>query len=456
MTFSSPGFGRRGADDAARDKPEIGVRTAVLQFLAAGLLALLLIAAISYILLRKESTDEAIRDSRNVTRLIATSVVEPTLAERPEVLKGDPAALTWFDERMESRVLGDRSVIVRVKIWTNDGRVVYSDRGELIGRKFDLSGEERDAIGATTPIAEVSDLDRPENRSERLQGKLLEVYYPVRTPNGQVLLFETYQRFSAVSSGGAAVLRKFLPIFLLALLVLSIAQAPIAWSMARRLRDSQRDREDLLVSAIEASDRERRRIAGEVHDGPVQELAGVSFALAGAADRAQVDTPPDVRRSLEEAATATRGVMRQLRGMLVEIHPPNLHTTGLEAALSDLLAPLPAKGIETHLDVTNVPEMSLDAEALLFRGAQETVRNTVKHASAQHVAVTVSQDNGMAHMTIIDDGRGFESREQDQRRAEGHMGLQITRDLVAHAGGTFEVDSAPGQGTTVSIKVPLR
>jgi two-component system NarL family sensor kinase len=305
-------------------------------------------------------------------------------------------------------------------------------------------------------VAEISNLNEPENRTERRQGKLLEVYYPIRGPDGRVLLFETYQRFSAVSSGGAAVLRKFLPIFLLALLVLSLAQAPLAWSMARSLRDSQLDREQLLLTAIEASDRERRRIASEVHDGPVQELAGVSFALAGAADRAQADTPPEVRRSLEDAATATRGVMRQLRGMLVEIHPPNLHTTGLESALSDLLAPLAAKGVETRLDAADVPEMSLDAEALLFRAAQETVRNAVTHANARHVVVAVSRDNGMAKMTISDDGRGFDSEEQDRRQAEGHMGLRILRDLVAHAGGTFELDSTPGQGTTVSIGVPLR
>jgi two-component system, NarL family, sensor kinase len=456
MTFSYPGFGRRGADDGAPERPGIGVRTAVLQFLAAGLLALLLIAAISYVLLRRESNDEAVRDSRNLTRLIATSVVEPTLAERPDVLSGDPAALRWFDDRMENRVLGDRGVIVRIKLWTTDGRVVYSDLDGLVGKTFPFSGNERTALRSAKPVAEISNLNEPENRTERRQGKLLEVYYPIRGPDGRVLLFETYQRFSAVSSGGAAVLRKFLPIFLLALLVLSLAQAPLAWSMARRLRDSQLDREQLLLTAIEASDRERRRIASEVHDGPVQELAGVSFALAGAADRAQADTPPEVRRSLEDAATATRGVMRQLRGMLVEIHPPNLHTTGLESALSDLLAPLAAKGVETRRDAADVPEMSLDAEALLFRAAQETVRNAVTHANARHVVVAVSRDNGMAQMTISDDGRGFDSEEQDRRQAEGHMGLRILRDLVAHAGGTFELDSTPGQGTTVSIGVPLR
>lgn len=455
MRRDRPTPGRSGAPSAAAGT-SLSVRVAVLQFIAAGMLALIIIAGLAFLALRQESTDEAVRDSRNVTRIIAQSVVEPALAESPGVLTGDPAAVDAFDAKMRDRVLGDGGAIARVKLWSSDGRVVYSDLPGLTGKSFELEDEERTALASDVPIAEVSDLDRPENAGERLKGKFLEVYFPVRGPDGQVLLFETYQRFSAVASSGSTVLRKFLPVFILSLVVLSLVQAPLAWKMARRLRESQDEREALLVSAIEASDRERRRIASEVHDGPVQELAGVSFALAGAADRAGDSTPPEVRRSLDDAATATRGVMRQLRGLLVEIHPPNLHAAGLEAALSDLLAPLPARGVETHLDVADIPEMGREVEALLFRGAQEAVRNVVTHSDARNVTVSVRRDEEAVRLDVDDDGRGFDAHEQERRRAEGHMGLELLRDLVGHAGGDVEVDSRPDHGTHVGIRVPLR
>lgn len=442
----------------ARQSPgaPIDVRRAVLQFLLAGLVALLVIATIALLALRRESREEAIRDSANYTRLLAETVVAPTLAESPDLLDGNTEALAAFDQRIRRRVLESESGIVRVKIWRADGHIVYSDLTDLIGQRFDLDPDELDVLRSGSVHAEISDLDKPENAGERLQGKLLEVYYPIRAPSGELLLVEAYQRFAAVSSGGSAVLRKFLPIFLLSLIVLSLVQAPLAWSMARRLRESQRERERLLVSAIDASDTERRRIASAVHDGPVQELAGLSFALAGAADRVNGTPPPDLQRSLEDAAKATRGIMRQLRGMLVEIHPPNLHAAGLEAALSDLLAPLPARGIETNLDVVHIPEMEREVETLLFRGAQEALRNVVKHSQASHVVVTLTRQNGAARLEVRDDGKGSDDTLRELRRAEGHMGLSLLTDLVTHAGGRVTFESEPNQGTRLEIEVPLR
>ncbi len=431
------------------------IHRALIQFSASGLVALAVIGAIAFAALRRESTQESIRDARTVTGIIARSVAEPMLEERPGVLSGDPAALKWFDERIRARVIGDKTLFVSVKIWDADGRIVYSDHPKLVGRSFPLGDDEKHLLTGegTEAQAEVSDLAEPENVYERDEGKLLEVYVPIKSPDGGILLFETYRRFSSISTGSADVLGKFLPIFLLSLLVLALAQAPLAWSMVRRLREGQHEREELLMSAIDASDRERRRIASEMHDGPVQELAGLSFALAGAADRAEQD---EVRRSLSVAAAKTRGVMRQLRGLLVGIHPPNLHAAGLAAALSDLLAPLVGKDIATTLDVHQLPPIDPEAEALLFRAAQEALRNVVEHSGAGTVVVTITVEAGAVRLEVRDDGRGFDQAEHERRRAEGHIGLDILRDLVTHAGGSLRIDSAPTQGTTLAIVTPLQ
>jgi signal transduction histidine kinase len=172
--------------------------------------------------------------------------------------------------------------------------------------------------------------------------------------------------------------------------------------------------------------------------------------LAGAADRA---AQPDVQASLHDAASKTRGVMRQLRGLLVGIHPPSLHASGLRAALSDLLAPLAAKGIATTLTVDELPRLEPETEALLFRGAQEALRNVAEHSRAGAVTVTIATAPGTVHLEVEDDGRGFDHVEHERRRTEGHIGLDIMRDLVLQAGGTMTIDSTPAHGTRLSIVV---
>lgn len=434
-------------------RPTTSIRGALSQFLVTGTLALVIIGAIAFFALRSESNEEAIRDARNLTTVLARSVVEPALDESPGVLDGDPAALAAFDREIRQRVLGDEGVIARVKIWRPDGRIVYSDLRGLTGTALEFEHPEAFEAGAT--VAEVTDLSAPENRFDRLSGKLLEVYLPIDAPDGGQYLFETYQHFSAINSGGSAVLDKFLPIFLISLVVLALVQAPLAWSLARRLRDGQREREELLQSAIEASDRERRRIASDIHDGPVQQLAGLSFTLAGAADRTGTDAQAE-RTRLLDAASATRGIMRQLRGLLVDIHPPNLHTTGLESALSDLLAPLGAKGIATSLRFDDMPPMTADVEALLYRSAQEALRNVAEHSGARTVDVDVSRQNGAVTLQVRDDGRGFDERDRERSRADGHLGLELLENLVDHAGGEVTIETNPPHGTLLGIRVPTR
>src|SRR5207302_4995526 len=138
----------------------------------------------------------------------------------------------------------------------------------------------------------------PENASEQPSGKLLAVHHAVHTPNGAPLLFEAYYRYQAVAASGRRVWGDFAPIMLGALIGLEALMVPLAWSMARRLQSSQRRQEQLLRRAIEASDAERRRIASDLHDGVVQDLASVSYSL-GSIDG---DVQGASRRVLRDAA----------------------------------------------------------------------------------------------------------------------------------------------------------
>jgi two-component system, NarL family, sensor kinase len=423
------------------------LRRLLLQFAASGLIAVLLVALASVYVFRRAGERESIRDARRVTELIASTVIQPRL--RDSIVRGDGAAIKALDRVVPSHVI--RDPIVRVKIWARDGRIVYSDEPRLIGQRYDLDREEIAAFNGGTAPAEISDLSRPENRFERSDHKLLEVYAPVKTPSGRTLLYEDYLSFSSVSAGGHRIWSAFAPALVAGLLLLWLAQVPLAFSLARRLRSGQRERESLLLRALEASDTERRRIASDLHDGAVQHLAGTSFSLAGAAERAGDD---ESRRLLQAAAASTRRAMRELRSLLVELHPPSLHGAGLEAALSDLLARAHSSGATTDLQVDPDLALSVEQESLVFRTAQEAVRNVATHAAASRVEVTLAAGNGSYELRVSDDGTGFEPAVRTASRARGHLGLDLLEQRARDVGATLTVDSKRGEGTTLVLRGP--
>ncbi len=422
----------------------------VAKFALAGFVALAVFLVGSVAVLRDLGRNEAVRDARQFAVLSGQGIVEPEL--RDEIVQGDRDALETVDTLVQERVLGER--IVRVKIWTQNGRIVYSDEPRLIGAVHPLDESELRVLETGAARAELSDLSGPENRFEQGLGELYEVYLPIRTPDGTPLLFETYQRASEVASTGRRIWLPFAALLLGSLVLLWLTQVPLAWRLAGRLRRSQRDREALLVTAVEASDDERRRIAGDLHDGVVQDLAGISYSLSAAADKADSRTPPDVRDTLQEAATGTRDSMRRIRSLLVEIHPPNLRAAGLDAALTDLVAPFPTHGVAVAVDVEDDLDLPADTEQLVYRAAGEALRNVEKHADASRIEVRLERRNGFVRLEVTDDGSGFTPETRERRRAEGHVGLSLLEDLAGRMDGTVAVESAPGQGTRFVLEVP--
>jgi two-component system, NarL family, sensor kinase len=420
---------------------------AVVQFAVTGTLALLLLGFLAVTLLRNTGKSEAIRDARQTTRLAGEGVVAPAIS--PALERGEPRAIARMDRVLRRSVL--REPVVRVKIWNPAGKIIYSDEHALVGARYKLGEDELRSLRNGTDDAEVSDLSRPENRFERPAKKLLEVYLGIRTPQGHPLLFETYQRYSSIAASGTRLWKRFLPALIGALVLLELAQIPLAWSLARRLQRGQREREALLRRAIDASEHERRRIAQDLHDGVVQNLAGVSYSLAAAAE--ELPQESNAREAVGEGAEQTRRTVRELRTLLVDIYPPTLQRAGLQAALSDLLSSLGENGCDVHLRVEPRDlRLSPETEALLFRAAQESVRNVREHADANRLEVSVVQTNGHVALEVADDGRGFDP----SAPPDGHFGLRILSDLARDSDATFGVDSAPGEGTKVRLEAAVR
>lgn len=434
--------------DASRARHHLGmpegnlVRQSVARYFASALIAIVVISVLGVFAFRRIGENEAIHDAKDQTRASAFWAIDPKLIDR--VLESDRQALSDLDRLVRTRILRGSSV-VRVKIWNRAGEIVYSDEPRLIGARYRIPPDEQDEFMSSNIDAEVSDLAKPENRFERDFGKLLEVYAGLVTPSGKHVRYEEYYRSSFISARGDRIFHQFGYIGLTALILLALIQLPLAWQLAHRVQRAQRERMQLLQRAVDASDRERRRIAADLHDGVVQDLAGVSYSLAAASSIA----PPDLAPALEEAASGTRQGIRELRSLLVEIYPPELHRQGLEHAIRDLLAPCTRRGLETHLEMDGAGELAPEVEALFFRATQEALRNVMKHAGAKHVDVEVERTNGRAALIVRDDGRGFDP----STRPEGHFGLRILRDLAREAGGDLTLESAPTLGTTLRVEV---
>jgi two-component system NarL family sensor kinase len=346
--------------------------------------------------------------------------------------------------------------VVRVKLWNPQGLVLYSDERRLVGQRFELDDEARDAL--TTPHTEagITDLRRPENALESAPGKLLEVYRPVWTPGGKPLLFEAYFRYDLVSQRSDELWRGFSGVMLSSLAAVLVLLAPLLWLFYRRARSAQAHREVLMRRTLDASTEERRRIAATLHDGVVQQLAGAAFLVGGEVERATAQGDPARAGRLAEAAATVRDSVAGMRSLLVDIYPPSLAAGGLAAALADLVRTQSGSAAEIHLSADPVAAAALDAERqqAVFRVAQECLRNAVRHSGAANIWIGLSRQPDGVRLEVADDGRGLPADRAGQAAAEGHFGLRLIADVAVGVGARLAMASDPTAGTRFRMEVP--
>ena len=227
-------------------------------------------------------------------------------------------------------------------------------------------------------------------------------------------------------------------------------------ALTARLRQVQQQREELLERAVEASTDERRRIAGNLHDGVIQDLAGASLVVSSAAARAAAADQPELAASLRSASSTVRAGITSMRSLLVNIYPPNLETAGLDQTLDGLAVSLRGRDVEVTMDLDPAAAQRLDLsqQQLVYRVAHETLRNANLHARAQHVWVTLALERSAVVLEISDDGAGFDATETRAAPERGHFGLQVLADVALDAGADLAVASAPGAGTRWVLRIP--
>ena len=432
------------------DRTPASIKQLIVRFSIGAITGLTLVSMFTAFASRRVGTERAIEDARNATLYIAKGVIETNAQDG--LFIGDTVALQNIDNRVRAAVLSGS--LVRVKLWSSRGTILYSNEPRLIGQNYPLDEDKADMFNTKDGVAkaEVSNLSAPENQYERQFTKLLEVYQLTKTIQGTPVILEAYFRYSAVTDVGRDLWKQFAPIAIGSLIALELIQVPIFITLARRLRAGQLQRERLLRHAIQSSEAERRRIASDLHDGVVQELTGVSLSLAAASRSDSADAT-----KMGEASSSLRSSIKSLRSLLVEIYPPNLHEEGLEFALGDLLGGVSNRGIAVKLDVDlGKTELSADTVGLMYRSAQEALRNVVAHSGAAHVRLVARVQGSVARVTVDDDGRGFTPGQIEGKTGDGHFGLRALAGLIADAGGKLSVLSAPGAGTRVEVKLPVR
>ena len=201
-----------------------------------------------------------------------------------------------------------------------------------------------------------------------------------------------------------------------------------------------------------AQEEERKRIARELHDGLGPALASLNIRLRTVRKLLERDAHP-AAGEIEELAEQTQACIRDIRRLIHDLRPAALDELGLVPALREHLARCKQEhGLVFEFEADGGERLPASVETALFRIAQESVNNVLRHAQAQHVQVILMRHTDHVELRVTDDGQGFDTLHP---RSGRHVGLWSMRERVEQLGGQFEVHSVPGQGTTVTTVVPL-
>ena len=277
-------------------------------------------------------------------------------------------------------------------------------------------------------------------------------------------LVDTYFTVDGLHVDEAALIRRMVPVVLAALLVLGLLLVPLAYSLASRVARYERERQAMIRLAVEASSAERRRVAGELHDGVIQDLAGVGYALsaldtqiAGLADSGSSGSAPPIGALRATLRTAQRLVhddvlaLRELTGMQ---YAADSGAADPAAALQVIVDGLRDEGATVEMVAGQLPTLPAAHRAALIRVGREALRNAAKHAPGAHVTLSLGTEQDTAFVTVADDGPGFDPTSA-LGPVDGHIGLALLADAAEGVGGRLDLRSRPGRGTTVTLNIPL-
>jgi signal transduction histidine kinase len=357
----------------------------------------------------------AFQPIRDRSRIFANRLVYGKRSTPYEVLSefADKMAATYSVEEVlpqTARILGEATGAVRADVW-------LMVKGELQSAGFWPTGPERTVIG-------VSDVEAPDIPGAtrvvavRHQAEVLGAL-SVEKPPGDALTPAEDKLLTDVAAQAGLVLRN-----------------------VRLIEDLRASRQRLVT----AQDEERRKIERNIHDGAQQQLVALAIKTRLATSLVGQDETK-AREVLTQMHTEAQDALENLRELARGIYPPLLADQGLGVALRSQVSRVP---VPVTVEADGIARYGEDAEAAIYFSVLEGLQNVAKYAEASEAVVRLSQSDGAIEFEIADDGRGF-----DSKRISYGTGLQGIADRLAALGGTFDVESEPGVGTTIHGTLPV-
>jgi len=436
--------GRRGR--------HIGVRGELTFFYGMAALALIVVSIVAVFASRYVARTQALQDAQQMTQRLARIVVAPDMAG---LLAGEAESRRDLDRAIANRMAD--GYLTEVTVWDRTGRVLYADDPNEIGERYDASPQVVSAIEDGTSSSDFE--SQPEATEEQFEDGpgFVEVYVPLEAPGLPRLAFEAYYDYARVDQAANSLLVQLVPLVLAPLLVLQLIQSPIPASLARRVRRQEAERSVLLERTLSVSDRERVRVAADLHDGPIQDLAGVTYVL----DAVSPSVLDAHRPLLRDAQNTVTHAINSLRRLMVDLYPPDLSAEQLPGTISSLADPVRERGVEVAVIVEPIAGLGKETVTTLYRVAREALANVIAHAQASRVDIRMCEMDADGHggdqmvrLAIIDNGVGVDSVQLD-RRSEGHLGLMLLINRVEDLGGTLTVAAGPDGGTAVVATMPV-
>lgn len=215
----------------------------------------------------------------------------------------------------------------------------------------------------------------------------------------------------------------------------------------RRLRALADERGRLVAQALTAEDRERQRLAELLHDDAIQNLLVARQELRDHHRRHDEDS----YRRADEALALT---VDRLRGEIFELHPYVLDHAGLRAALTAHAESAARRAGARAFVEADDAGLTESQQQLVLSLARELLSNAARHSGASTIRLRLASDAEAVVLVVADDGAGFAPERRSQALLQGHIGMATSAERAAAAGGTFDVASAPGAGTTVTVRLP--
>lgn len=414
------------------------------------------------------------------TALFVDSFIAPNLQELATDDTIRDEHITTLNFLQESQ-MGQE--IVAFKVWNNEGRVLYSTEPSTIGQVFPIE-ESLARSWRGEVVSQISSLQKAENVIERTkQPQLLEIYSPVRLGGTDqiIAVAEFYQKVDALNREIAAAQQRSWLVVGTATLIIYLLLAGFvrqASDTIERQKLSLSQHVDQLTELLDQNETLRnrirraaarftalnerflRRFSAELHDGPLQDLGLAMLRLDNVEDYVSKHRKPNSNKSVGEDLTVIHSslqrAMEEIRSLSAGLGVPQLNELTLPETIGRVVRVHEQRtGTKVTLNVAEVPnEVSLPIKITVYRLIQESLHNAYRHANGLGQQVTVSRLNGQIKVEVSDRGPGLSK--ESASWWDNHLGMVGMRERVESLGGTFRVESAPGQGTKIVANLSLQ